>query len=296
MLAAASVIVASGALGVGASAIPDASGVIHGCYLKSGGGDDDDDGGGKGRLRVIDPSKGEKCKKREVAISWNQTGPKGDKGDTGDQGAKGDQGIQGVKGDQGDQGIQGVKGDQGIQGEKGDKGEDGKGAAEEYGVATVMVARGLGAEPAMWARYSTELGSPVGDSTGGTFRFTCTPTHERCTVTIRASVLSDSRSASALFHPRILIYRGGAPDSAIEPQLYCEYGDGVRPATPLGPLQAIPRELLAADPSNGPDQPFNIGGSEDCLGPEDDPLGADVMKIVVPKGYYDVFTSFTFVK
>ena len=152
-----------------------------------------------------------------------------------------------------------------------------------------MIARGTGpgVEPVIWGLFSTELGSPVGDTTGGTFRFTCTSTHVECTVTIRASVLSDSRTDPALFHPRILLYRGGDPDVGTQPELYCEFGDG--------PFQPIPREPLDENPSDGPDLPFNIGGSEDCNGPDPDPPGgANVLRIVVPKGLYDVFTSFGF--
>jgi hypothetical protein len=162
----------------------------------------------------------------------------------------------------------------------------GQDAAEEYGIATVMIARGIGAAPVIWGLSSTELGSPVGDTTGGTFRFTCTTAHAQCTVTIRASVLSDSSTAQALFLPRILLYRGGDQDTGIAPALYCEFGDG--------PLQLIPREPLDANPSDGPDLPFNIGGSEDCNGPDPDPGGADVLRIVVPPGLYDVFTTFGF--
>jgi hypothetical protein len=150
-----------------------------------------------------------------------------------------------------------------------------------------MIARGIGAGPVIWGLFSTELGSPVGDTTGGTFRFTCTSTHAECTVTIRASVLSDSSTAPALFLPRILLYRGGDPDTGSEPALYCEFGDG--------PLQPIDREPLDENPSDGPDLPFNIGSSEDCNGPDPDPPpGEDVVRIVVPPGFYDVFTSFGF--
>ena len=150
-----------------------------------------------------------------------------------------------------------------------------------------MIARGVDAEPVIWGLFSTELGSPIGDTTGGTFRFTCTTAHDDCTVTIRASVLSDSSTAPALFLPRILLYRGGEPDVAVEPALYCEFGDG--------PLQTIDREPLTENPSDGLDLPFNIGGSEDCNGPDPDPPGgADVMRIVVNPGFYDVFTSFGF--
>jgi hypothetical protein len=152
-----------------------------------------------------------------------------------------------------------------------------------------MIQRGTGPgdRPVIWGLSSTELGSPVGDTTGGTFRFTCTAAHGTCTVTIRASVLSDSSTAPALFLPRILLYRGGDQVSGSQPALYCEFGDG--------PLQPIAREPLDENPSDGPDLPFNIGGSEDCGGPDPDPPGGgNVERIVVPPGFYDVFTSFGF--
>ncbi|WP_335402484.1 hypothetical protein [Bacillus sp. JJ1533] len=77
------------------------------------------------------------CGKKETKISWNQIGPKGDKGDTGaigPQGPKGDKGeigatgTQGPKGDKGDTGAtgnQGLKGDTGPMGPQGPKGDTG---------------------------------------------------------------------------------------------------------------------------------------------------------------------------
>jgi hypothetical protein len=50
--------------GIGWAAIPDSSGVIHGCYAKS-----------NGALRAIDT--GQTCGKSEVPLNWNQTGPPG---------------------------------------------------------------------------------------------------------------------------------------------------------------------------------------------------------------------------
>src|SRR5262245_1013288 len=85
---------ASVALGAGlllaATTIPDAGGVIHGCYQDK-----------KGSLRVVESASD--CISPEVPIEWNQKGPKGDKGD------KGDQGIQGIQGLQGPQGVKGDK-------------------------------------------------------------------------------------------------------------------------------------------------------------------------------------------
>lgn len=47
--------------------------MIHGCYQER-----------KGSLRVVETTAD--CIPPEVAISWNQQGPKGEKGDKGDQG------------------------------------------------------------------------------------------------------------------------------------------------------------------------------------------------------------------
>ena len=230
-LAAGAVLVVS--VGVAYSAIPDTGGVINGCYKKHGG---DDDEGGKGQLRVIDTAKGEKCKKSETALSWNQKGEKGDKGDP----------------------------------------------DEEYGVAFVRVQRGTGA-PTPWATYSTELGSPMGDTTGGSFRFTCQPAHDTCRISLQAKILSDSSVAPGTIYPRVIVYRGGAPDSNIEPEFYCEYGDG--------PAQPVSRTALANVAPTGDDVGIHIGGSADCglAGP-----AGLVTEIVVPKGYYDVFSTFVF--
>jgi len=84
------------------AAIPDSSGVIHGCYGKSG-----------GQLRVIDSAKSATCAKTELALNWNQTGPQGL------------QGLQGMKGDQGPAGAQGPRGDTGAGGAVGPAGPAG---------------------------------------------------------------------------------------------------------------------------------------------------------------------------
>jgi uncharacterized protein YjbI with pentapeptide repeats len=63
--------------------IPDATGVVHGCYNKT-----------TGALRVTDSS----CARGEKKLSWNQKGIQGPKGDPGLQGAKGDKGDPGPAG------------------------------------------------------------------------------------------------------------------------------------------------------------------------------------------------------
>jgi hypothetical protein len=63
-------LVATAALVVGGTvavlaAIPDASGLIHGCYDKNG------------YLRVVDPPIPPGCTPKERALTWNQKGPLG---------------------------------------------------------------------------------------------------------------------------------------------------------------------------------------------------------------------------
>jgi len=67
----AGIVAAVGLIGAGSvayAAIPDAVGVVHGCYNKGGLLQD------KGALRVV--QSGEKCRANELAMTWNQTGPK----------------------------------------------------------------------------------------------------------------------------------------------------------------------------------------------------------------------------
>lgn len=152
----------------------------------------------------------------------------------------------------------------------------------EYGVATVNVSRG-GAPATAWATYSTALGSPVGDTTGGVFRFTCSTANAPCTVAVKAAVLSDS-SGTADFYPRVLIYRQDYNSGG--PEVYCEYGDGSTGAAPM----AITKQASTTTPTYTA-VPINIGGSADCGLPG--PAG-DVAQITVPAGYYDVNSTFVF--
>ncbi len=64
--------------GIAYATVPDASGIIHGCYRK-----------GMGRLRVIDTDRAQTCLKTEVPLNWNQAGPQGPQGSTGPQGPPG---------------------------------------------------------------------------------------------------------------------------------------------------------------------------------------------------------------
>jgi hypothetical protein len=99
-------LVVVGALaGAGSAAyasIPDAGGVIHGCY-KSDHGD----------LRVIDPAAPKKdqnsCKNDETALNWSQQGVPGPQGPQGTQGPQGPQGTQGIQGPAGASGVSGYE-------------------------------------------------------------------------------------------------------------------------------------------------------------------------------------------
>jgi hypothetical protein len=153
----------------------------------------------------------------------------------------------------------------------------------EYGVAAVSVDRGTG--PAIWATYSTRLGSPVGDNTGGAFRFTCRTDQAPCKVSVSAAYLTAGAGALGVY-PRVLIHRQDYVSAG--PETYCEYGDGSSPA--FAPLLAQP---LSSSPAYTP-FPIDIGGSADCGGP--DPTAGAVNQITVPAGYYDVSSTFTFVK
>jgi len=55
--------------GIAYAGIPDSGVVIHGCYDKE-----------SGKLYVIDSEQGAVCKNGQIALTWNQRGPKGDTG------------------------------------------------------------------------------------------------------------------------------------------------------------------------------------------------------------------------
>jgi hypothetical protein len=154
----------------------------------------------------------------------------------------------------------------------------------QYGVAAVDVTRG--GSTTAFGVYSTVLGSPVIDTTGGTFRFTCDAAQAPCSVAVKAAALSD-KTGTALFLPRILIERTGTPTAGVQPTLYCEYADG---SGGPGGLTALTKQPKAVLPSFEAVE-VNIGGTADCglAGP-----GGDVASIDVPEGFYNVEASFSF--
>ncbi len=199
------------------------------------------------------------------------------------------QNVKNVKkvGPAGPAGPEGPMGPAGPEGPAGPHGAPGVDApAAEYGTAAVLVQRGAGlATP--WAVYSTRLGSPVGDTTSGAFRFTCSVANAPCRLSVAAAVLSNGPTSQAYVWPRVILQKqpinGG-------PQSYCEYGDGVNSPDPFGLVESQPSSSL---PTFTP-LTLHIGGSADCGGPVPD-AGA-VSVITVPAGYYDVFSTFVFKK
>lgn len=156
-------------------------------------------------------------------------------------------------------------------------------APAEYGVAAVIVQRGNGA-PAIWGTYSTRLGSPVGDTTGGALRFTCRTADVSCKISVAAAVLSPLPTTPVAFYPRLLVQRQATGTS---PQAYCEYGDGVD----SNGFAWVTPQASTTSPNWSPFT-IHIGGSADCSGP--DPTAGAVSQITVPVGYYDIFSTFTF--
>ena len=90
------------------ASIPDASGVIYGCYKNPG-----------GVLRVIDYPAQQCDNRAEVLLSWNQTGPRGPQGPQGERGPIGPQGPIGPAGPQGPEGPEGPAGPEGPEGPPG---------------------------------------------------------------------------------------------------------------------------------------------------------------------------------
>ena len=164
--------------------------------------------------------------------------------------------------------------------------------ALEYAVVSVFVDRGSG--PELWAFYSVALGSPVGTTTGGDFRFTCSPPGP-CKISFGAAVISD-QSGNTLIHPRLLIHKqsGAIANAPVE---FCEYADH---ADNNGGLDQIPRvpSLQDAVSAMQTHLSMGIGGSLDCGSAQ--PYTPAVTEIWVPAAsptapaFYDVAATFAF--
>jgi collagen triple helix repeat protein len=96
--------------GIAYASIPDASGVIHGCYRPT-----------SGQLIVI-KSNGKGCEKGWTPLNWNQTGPTGAIGPTGLTGPTGVTGPTGATGATGLTGATGPTGTTGVTGPTGPTG------------------------------------------------------------------------------------------------------------------------------------------------------------------------------
>jgi hypothetical protein len=149
----------------------------------------------------------------------------------------------------------------------------------------------------IWATYSTQIGSPIGSTTGGTFRFTCTATQALCKVSISAAVLSSS-TGTAHVYPRVLIFRQDGETVSPLPETYCEYADG---ADNAGSSDAIDRVPLNTAPSAISTQlNMGVGATLDCNAGQ--PPSGVVQEIWVPgpsagngpAAFYDVQSTFNF--
>jgi Pentapeptide repeats (8 copies)/Collagen triple helix repeat (20 copies) len=115
LIAATALLVVSG---IAYAAIPDSSGIIHGCYTTSS-------AHGQHLLTVHDTAQSPTCRRGETAIQWNQTGPQGPAGAVGATGPKGDTGATGPAGMAGPKGDTGAAGPAGATGPAGPAGPQG---------------------------------------------------------------------------------------------------------------------------------------------------------------------------
>jgi hypothetical protein len=176
----------------------------------------------------------------------------------------------------------------GATGARGPAGPAGKNAqALPYGIGQVLVDRGSGAT--VWATYSTTLGSPVGDTESGTFRFTCTNVAAGCNLSVQAYTTASGYKV----YPRVLIYKTDAT-GATPVMSTCEYADGSDnngAETAVGTSATSPTAVS-----------LGIGGTLDCgSAVQTYPSNGVVNDINVPGAagegmHYDVFTTLTFNK
>ena len=144
-----------------------------------------------------------------------------------------------------------------------------------YGIAMVNVSRN-GAAATTWETLSTSLGSPVGDTASGTFRFTCSGSAP-CEISVKAYTTADGYTV----YPRLDIM------SQVEGtgENYCEYADG---ADNDGASATVGTTATAVK--------LGIGSTADCGAGQ---AGGVVDSILVPNGaqdHYDVSATFVFAK
>jgi hypothetical protein len=135
--------VSAGIATVAYASIPDAGGLIHGCY-KTNGGD----------LRVVDDSTSS-CRSSETALDWNQQGAPGPPGPSGPQGA---QGVQGPPGASGVSGYEVVSHDGNV--------PDGTGQYDVVQCPSGKKAVGGGFNADDFRDLTIEMSGPTADGTG----------------------------------------------------------------------------------------------------------------------------------
>ena len=134
------------------------------------------------------------------------------------------------------------------------------------------------------------MGSPVGTTTGGDFRFTCSSAQDPCKVSIAAAVLSDT-TGSARVYARVLIYK----EVAGRAQTFCEYADGSDNDGGSAEVSKVPVNTSVTSINR---LDMGIGSTLDCNAGQTSSNGI-VQNIEVPGGStgnasYDVSTTFAF--
>ena len=183
--------------------------------------------------------------------------------------------------------VQGLRGPQGPPGPPGPAG----GGSDEYGVANVFVSRG-GNAPSRFSTYSVTLGSPVGSTASGSFRFSCSAAQSPCKISVGAAVLS-KESGDAVVYPRLVIHRQDNP--AIDtPMTQCEYADGA-----LNRISRVPLKTALDDVRER--LTINVGSTFDCgnTGQPGEPGRVEEFWVTnssngASTAFYDVWTTLTF--
>jgi hypothetical protein len=147
------------------ASIPDASGVIHGCYHRTA-----NPGVRPGALRVIDTSLGQSCYGDENPLNWNANGTTGPTGVTGPTGPTGPAGPTGPTGPKGSTGPTGPKGSTGPTGPSGVIGISRAQFTGSTGPGTIgfQLTCGAGIANGEWAYDETSTNNLTENSTANT--------------------------------------------------------------------------------------------------------------------------------
>lgn len=176
--------------------------------------------------------------------------------------------------------VPGPAGPRGSDGLPGVNGKDGADApAATYGIGLVNIARG-GTAATTWAKVSTPLGGPIGDTAGQSFRMTCSAAKAPCDISAQAYATADGVKV----YPRLLIQKSSIDTGA--PIGLCEYADG--------PDNSGGTQAVGTSPTS---LQLGVGGSLDCGAGQTATAGPDgliVNKISTPAGYYDIEFSVMF--